>query len=78
MKYNFDFVPNRRATFAEKWKNIPDDVISMGIADMEFSLLPEVREAVKRTVDRGDFGYIGMQEKDYDAVIEWIKKASWV
>ncbi len=76
MKYDFDKIVNRKAFGAAKWKNMPDGTIAMSIADMDFSLMPEVGEAVKEAVDRGEFGYVMLGDDDYGAVIDWIKKRS--
>lgn len=73
MKYNFD-APFDRRTRSAKWENIPPDAISMTIADMDFPIMPEVGEAVKRAVSEGDFGYQFLQEHDYQAVLDWVKK----
>jgi len=72
LEFNFDKVLNRRASGAEKWKGIPDGAISMSIADMEFPMPAQVREAVKAAADFGESGYVGMSEKDYKAVIDWV------
>ena len=73
MKYNFDQPFDRRARSA-KWENIPNDAISMTIADMDFPIMPEVEMAIKKAAEAGDFGYQFLQEKDYQAVLAWVKK----
>ncbi|MBQ7108979.1 MAG: aminotransferase class I/II-fold pyridoxal phosphate-dependent enzyme [Clostridia bacterium] len=73
-KYNFDKEFDRRYTNAEKWKNIPEDCISMTVADMDFPLAPEIVQGVKDSLDMGDFGYVSMTDRDYNAVIDWCKK----
>ncbi len=72
MMYNFDNTPDRRKFNALKWENIPDDTISMSVADMEFQLMPEVRDAISKLALSGDFGYIALSENDYEAVIAWV------
>lgn len=73
MEYQFDQILDRRALYAEKWKGIDSDTIAMSIADMDFRLVPEVGEAIKKAVDEGEFGYVGLTEADYQAVIDWVK-----
>lgn len=73
MTYQFESPFNRRKRSA-KWENIPTDVISMTIADMDFPIMPEVGEAINCAIKDGDFGYQFLQEKDYQAVLDWVKK----
>lgn len=71
MKYNFDEVFDRRSTGA-KWRNA-GEIIPMTVADMDFPLMPEVGQAIKKAVDTRDFGYQTMQPHHYDAIRSWIK-----
>lgn len=73
MKYNFDEAFDRRKLSC-KWMDIPEDTISMSIADMDFPIMPEVGQSVKEAIDRRDFGYQFMQERHYSAILNWIKK----
>lgn len=74
MIYNFDKPLDRRISGAVKWVDLQNDIIPMNIADMEFRLMPEVIEEMKAVAEYGDFGYIGMTERDYQAVLNWIEK----
>ena len=76
MLYDFDRIPDRRALRALKWMDVPQDVIAMSVADMEFPLAPEIRKAIAEAAQAGDFGYVGMQEADYQAVIDWVQRRS--
>lgn len=71
MRYDFDEILDRRATHALKWTSVPDGTIPMTIADMDFRMLSEVTDAIRTAADRGDFGYVGMMDEDYAAVIDW-------
>ncbi|MBE6695586.1 MAG: aminotransferase class I/II-fold pyridoxal phosphate-dependent enzyme [Ruminococcaceae bacterium] len=72
MKYDFDEIRDRSNT--AKWARASAcGAIGMGIADMDFRLLPEVIDAVKACADEGEFGYTVMSGKDYDAVTDWLK-----
>jgi cystathionine beta-lyase len=55
--YNFDTLPDRRATQNAKWHKHPSDVLPMWVADMDFLSPPPVVEALKAFAARGDFGY---------------------
>lgn len=71
MKYNFDEIRDRSSV--GKWE-MPSKVgaIGMGVADMDFKLAPEIIEAVKECAELGEFGYGGMKEADYKAIIDWL------
>ena len=76
MKYNFDEQRNRRNT--AKWgyaSQISGDGlrgIGMGVADMDFRLMPEVADAIRECTELGEFGYAGMAGSDYKAVTDWL------
>jgi cystathionine beta-lyase len=54
---SFAQCPDRRHTGAEKWDRWPEDVIPVGVADMDFQAPPEVLEAIQARVEHGVFGY---------------------
>ena len=58
MDYNFDKVTDRRGSNSYKW-NVADNELPMWVADMDFEVAPEIREALQRRLDHGIFGYAG-------------------
>lgn len=74
MKYNFDTIIDRASLGAGKWKYAPEGTIPLTVADMDFKLAPEIIEAVKECADRGEFGYVNMNDYDFNAVVDWVKK----
>lgn len=80
MKYNFDEIIDRTHTNSENvdgWrpyifkcgpeKKFPyadDEFIRMWVADMEFAVAPEIREAIKERVDRKILGYTIVSDAD--------------
>ena len=74
MIYDFNTPIDRRVSGAVKWVDLPEGIIPLNIADMEFKIMPEVIDEMIKTANYGDFGYIGMTENDYQAVINWIEK----
>ncbi len=70
--YDFDSILDRRPCAACKWLGLPDGILPMTIADMEFASPPEVLEALHRRVDFGNYGYTVMNEDDYRAVIDFV------
>ncbi|MCL2087428.1 MAG: pyridoxal phosphate-dependent aminotransferase [Oscillospiraceae bacterium] len=79
MKYNFDEIVNRSDTNSLKFdfvreNNMPDDVLPMWVADMDFPAPPEVLEDIHNAVSHGIFGYTEAKEGYYNAVINWFKE----
>ncbi len=56
--HDFDRIIDRRGTGSWKWtKADVDDVIPLGVADMDFASPPAVLDALRARVDHGVFGY---------------------
>lgn len=47
-----------RARTSEKWREYPDDVLPLFVAETDFALAPAVTAALRRAIDAGDTGYI--------------------
>jgi cystathionine beta-lyase len=56
-RYDFDTVPDRRDTGSTKWSRYPADILPMWIADMDFSVAPEIVAALRHRLDHPVFGY---------------------
>ena len=72
--YDFDRLAERRGMGACKYAGVPENILPMTVADMEFMPPPEVTEAIVRRARTGNYGYTIMVDEDYDAVIDWVKK----
>lgn len=77
--YDFDKINDRKNTNCMKFdfakeKNMPDNVIPMWIADMDFMAPDSVVNALSEYVSKGIFGYSETKEEYYDVVIAWFKK----
>lgn len=70
MKYDFDTPVNRRGTGSMKW-DVPQNVLPMWVADMDFRTAPEITEALKKRVEHGVFGYTDVDKRWYEAYINW-------
>ncbi|MFZ6029940.1 MAG: MalY/PatB family protein [Chloroflexota bacterium] len=57
MIYNFDACPDRRASESVKWRQYPEDVLPLWVADMDFVSPEPVRRALLARVEHGIFGY---------------------
>ena len=47
-----------RERTSEKWREYPDDVLPLFVAETDFPLAPEVFTALRRAIDIGDTGYM--------------------
>ncbi len=47
-----------RQRTSEKWREYPDDVLPLFVAETDFPLAPGVTRALERAVQRGDTGYV--------------------
>ena len=81
MKYDFDEIIDRRNTNAMntdgfrgyifhagpemKFPYADEDFVRMWVADMEFAVAPEIRQAIKDRVDKRIFGYSMVFGDDY-------------
>ncbi len=52
------------------YDEIPADRLCFQTADMDFKCAPEITEALKKTAEHGIFGYSGIPDAYYDAIIE--------
>lgn len=57
MNYNFDELPDRRASDSLKWHFYEEDVLPMWVADMDFPSPEPVIRALQERVEHGVFGY---------------------
>lgn len=81
MKYDFDRVLDRTGTGSTKWKikhftapNAGREIVPFTMADMEFPLVPEIREGLKEYLDQAVLGYTGATEEYYQSVQDWMEK----
>ncbi len=81
MKYNFDEVIDRTNHHSVKWDemkakfdDIPDDVLPMWIADMEFRSPKPVIEAIKKAAEHAIYGYTSRPDSYYQAIIDWMER----
>lgn len=95
MKYNFDEIIDRKNTNSqnvEGWRSYifkcgpekvfpyaDDEFIRMWVADMEFAVAPEIREAMKDRIDRKILGYTTISDDQYyNALNKWCNdKYDW-
>ena len=68
--YDFDTPVDRRRPDAVKWA-VGEGELPMWIADMDFPAAPEIREALKKRIDHGVFGYGDIPDEWYEAYTGW-------
>ena len=80
MKYDFETVIRRENCGSGKWNEIkntlgfyPEGVIPFSVADMEFTLMPEIRDGLKSFLDNSVLGYSNMTDEYKQAVVDWEK-----
>jgi cysteine-S-conjugate beta-lyase len=77
MKYNFDKLTGSQNPDSVKW-GCGQDFIPMGIADMDFETVPEVREAIIERAGKDVFGYTELPKGYRESVTGWIlKRHQW-
>jgi cystathionine beta-lyase len=72
-KYDFTSLPNRLGHHTYKWKEAEtdNDVLPAWIADMDFVVLPEIRQAVQTYADQLVYGYTYASEELIKEVQKW-------
>lgn len=83
MPFDFDTVPNRRGTNCFKYDfaremGMPEDVLPLWVADMDFPTAPAVLERLHALAEHGIFGYTGVKDAYFSAVHNWYaQRFSW-
>jgi len=73
--FNFDEIVDRTQTPCEKWdKYKGEDIIPAWVADMDFKSPPCVIDTLQKRVAEGVFGYTGIDDETYDAIIAFLKR----
>lgn len=72
-KYDFTSLPNRFGHHTYKWKEAEADreILPAWIADMDFVVLPEVRQAVQTYADQLVYGYTYASDALIESVQDW-------
>ena len=73
MKYNFDQTSQRRGTHSRKW-DVKENELPMWVADMDFLVLPEIKEAIIEAANINSYGYVYPTDNFFKAYQQWWKK----
>lgn len=76
MNYDFDTTLNHRENASYRWgmPDMPEDVIGMGTADLDFTCAPCIREALVPIAEENCYNYRQHTENYYDAVTGWYQR----
>ena len=71
-KYNFDEIIDRHGTSCNKWEyNIPEDVVPMWVADMNFPTVPTIQQAIIERASHPASVTSKPRRNYYKAIIRW-------
>lgn len=78
-KYDFNTLVDRGKFKARKWNmtsfdengNFGDNIIPMGMADMDFLCAPQIKNAIKKVAEHGIYGYTYVYDEFYESIINW-------
>ena len=73
MAYDCETVIDRRHTHSMKW-DVPEGVLPMWVADMDFPVAPEIREALAARMAHPVYGYSTIPESWHRAYADWWRK----
>ncbi|MDE7015011.1 MAG: pyridoxal phosphate-dependent aminotransferase [Kineothrix sp.] len=76
---DFDRVIDRRNTKSIKYdlaakKGMPEDILPLWVADMDFQVSSYIQEAIIRQAEHGIFGYSNVGEEYFEIVKGWMKR----
>lgn len=79
MRYDFDKIIDRNGTDCLKYdfkaeRGLPEDVLSMWVADMDFETAPEILDALHTRTNHGIFGYTNTKADFAGIVCDWFEK----
>lgn len=79
LKFDFDTIVDRRNTNCGRWDTMDkkygsNELIHLGVADMDFRAPQPIIDGFQQCVDHGIFGYTDLNEAFYDSFISWMKR----
>ena len=77
--YSFDKVVNRKGTGCAKWdgyaeRGLPSDVLPLWVADMDFEVIPQVTDAIKKRIAHQVYGYSLPLVSYFDSLKGWFER----
>ena len=80
MAFNFDQLADRKSDNSKKWDRefnegyfgkLPDEYISMWIADLDYEITPIIHKKIEEIVDKKTYGYIYFYDELFEAIKQW-------
>ncbi|MBQ1326718.1 MAG: pyridoxal phosphate-dependent aminotransferase [Eubacterium sp.] len=76
---NFNEIINRKDTDCLKYdfalrRGLPEDVLPLWVADMDFKTSSYIEDALKQRVEHGIFGYSESRDRYFNALSSWMKR----
>lgn len=76
---DFDTIIDRKNTYSLKYdfakkRNMPEDLMPLWVADMDFRVSSYIQEALMKQTEHGIFGYSDVQEEYFDVLEQWMKR----
>lgn len=76
---DFDTVIDRKNTYSLKYdigkmENMPEDVLPLWVADMDFKVSSHIQDVLFRQTEHGILGYSDVYEEYFEAVKGWMKR----
>lgn len=76
---DFDTIIDRKNTYSVKYdsaknRNMPEDLLPLWVADMDFKVSSYIQEALLKQTEHGIFGYGEVKEEYFDIVRTWMKR----
>ena len=72
-KYNFDKLTLRTNSNSVKWSGCENE-LPMWVADMDFEVLPEIKDSLLSKVSVGVYGYTKLAEEYFPSYVKWWKE----
>lgn len=71
MAFDFDTVYDRRHMLSVKYDVVPEDVLPLWVADMDFKTAPAITKALDNFIKQGIYGYAKIPNAYYEAIKNW-------
>lgn len=78
-QFDFDSITNRRNTNCGKWDTMDkkygrEDMLHLGVADMDFKAPEPVLDGLRDILDMGVLGYTDLSDMFFESIRHWYKK----
>ena len=71
-EYNLDKIIDRRNSGSIKWDLYGQEILPLWVADMDFPVLEEIQQAIRRRISHPFFGYQKPDGEVLDAICDWV------